>query len=86
MQNKGEIVERFFEKDYKYPVKQGDGVDLENIAISGVLYDVGCQNEGCGLSARSQGENAKRLYLQFTQEGCPCCGGKKFVIKEVDVR
>ena len=80
------MAERFFEKDYKYPVKIGDGTNLEDIATSGVLYDVGCLNEECGLSARSQGENAKKLYLKFTQEGCPCCGGKKFVIKEVDVR
>ena len=80
------MVERFFDKEYKYPTKGEEIVDLSTITLQGVLYEIRCKNEVCELSARTQGVNVERIYNQFIKEGCPSCGDKYFTIREVDLK
>lgn len=78
-------MESFYDSGYKYPAKGEGIVNLTTLVSHGVLYEIRCANKKCELCARTQGVNIQRLYLQFTGEGCPSCGKKDFVIKEVDI-
>lgn len=80
------MSERFFDKEYKYPVKGESIVDLNTIIPQGVLYELRCTNKECELSVRTQGVNVQRIYRQFIEQGCPSCTSKGCIIKEVDIQ